>query len=233
MPIGWTIGFMKGSTAAGGGGGGSATASSAVSITFKHVETDSSDKVVYTFSSIPLGTGTVVVAAHVTDPSSPTSISGVTIAGGAATEIVERATGDAAIVGLWRRDVATSTGTITVTADSTAIGCGIAVYLVTGNGSPVPSNSGGATSSGTPVSVAATVPTNGAAIVATSYRDDTSGHTATPSNYTEQYDRSVDTSGTGNVTYMTGGTFSTSATVQTTATDADLGSAIVYAAWAV
>lgn len=230
MPLLLPLGFL-GSPVSPASSATSSSSAGFVTGSFTDTDEASNDTSVYTFSGMSFGSATadrITVVAVGVRLSSGTGIDAVTINGIAATLVVQASNGDDAHASLWRAANPSGTsGTVRVDIDGgNAFCCQIGVYRLSG-ATGAPTNTGSDT--GNPISIAATVPTNGFAICTATFFDNggSSSNVVTPSNYTEDYDNHPDTT-PGE--YMTGGHFSTSNTITMTGTTAGA-AAGVYASW--
>jgi hypothetical protein len=152
----------------------------AATVTYVGQTTSAADLSSYTFASTAIGVAdadrTVVVSVASRKAGATTTITGVTVGGVSATELVQQANTitNTCVVGLYAIDVAAgTTATIVVTFGASMVRCGIGVYRCTGI-STTPNDSGGTTTNGATVALDVT---SGGAIIGV-------GTTATSTTYT-------------------------------------------------
>lgn len=165
------------------GGGGSA------SVTFVNSYESGTDTGTYTFSACDIGVAdadrTVIVTVNSRRAGTPSTVSGVTVGGNAATEVVQVSAGptNSTVSAIYAIDVPSGTSAdIVVTLANTMLRCAIGVYRCTGI-SATPNDTATSSSSGGSGTVTATA---GGCVIGTSASGSTNPYVW--SGITENYD---------------------------------------------
>lgn len=162
---------------------------------FLQSATDTADLATYTFASQNFGAAAsdryIIVTIMARKSGASTTITGVTIGGVTATEVVQRTNNvtNSDIAGIFIAAVPTGTsGDVVVTLGATMVRCAIGLYATTGLSSATPYDSDSSVAS--PPSVSLDVPVNGFIIGAGLTAAST---TATLTGITEDYDSTLET----------------------------------------
>jgi len=182
--------FMSGSQLIGFGAGGGVVPAS---VSFAGSSVDGTDQTTYTFTSHAIGTAaanrTVVVCISGNGAGFSRSVSGVTIGGVSATELIDyqNPTSTDQLSAMYSLAVASgTTATIVVTFSDSMVACGIGVFAAYGISSSTHATD---TDPSEPGSLSLNVPANGIAIACS--RSD-NGAACTVTGVTEAYDENVE-----------------------------------------